>query len=427
MFKIKNCLRNITFILLVLCSISLSAQEKLVFAVTLIRHGDRTPVHGIVSDPYKWTNGLGELTPHGMNQEYLLGTKLRKRYITQYKLLPPKYLNNSVYVRSTDFNRTIMSAESFLAAFYPLGTGPMMHNNKPALPAAQQPIPLRTLPKDQDYLLLAKDNYIKQFNKMGDKYVFTTSDWKEKNSKYSGDFERWSKIFGEQINNLRDLVPIGDNLNVRMLNDVPMPKGVSEKEAKEIIKIARWAQAQAFRPRRISCFIAKVFLDELGVNLQKAVDNKQTYKYILYSAHDSTVMPVISAIGVPLDSTPPYASNISFELFKTDENYYVNVRYNGKDIKLPDINDAQKCSFEEFKKIILPRRSVIQEQIKTYKTSNPETQNIQEDNTRKRSAIYPVKRSRQKSQIYDLNNNQTDIKGSVYIDDTPKPAVDLNQ
>ena len=352
MYKISNSFRILTFILFSLCSISLSAQEKLVFAVTLIRHGDRTPVHAIASDPHNWKIGLGELTPHGMNQEYQLGTKLRNRYINQYKLLSTKYINNSMYARSTDFNRTIMSGESFLAALYPLGTGPKLHDNTPALPDAQQVIPIRTLPKVQDYLLLAKDNYIEQFKKMGEKYVFTTAVWKEKNSKYSGEFDKWSNLFGEKINNLRDIVPIGDNLNVRMLNDIPLPKGVSKAEAKKIIKIAMWAQAQAFRPRIISSFIARIFLNTLKTNLQQAVENKQPYKYILYSAHDSTVMPVISAIGAPLDATPPYASNLSFELFKTNDNYFVNVRYNGKDIKLPGINNAQKCSLEEFYNII---------------------------------------------------------------------------
>jgi hypothetical protein len=352
MHKFKNGLRDITVTLLLLCSIPLPAQEKLIFAVTLIRHGDRTPFHAIKSDPYNWNIGLSELTPHGMNQEYLLGTRLRNRYVNQYKLLPPKYVNNIMYLRSTDYNRTIMSATSLLAGFYPLGLGPTLHNNNPALPAAQQPIPIRTLPKSQDYLLLGKDTRIKQFKTMREKYVFTKNCWEKKNLKYSSYFDRWSKIFGEKINNLIDLTLIGDNLEVRMLNDVPMPKGISEAEAKEVIGIAMWTQAQPFKSRQISYLVGGKFLHELSTNLQKAIDNKQPYKYILYSAHDCTIMPVISVIGLPLDAVPPFASNISFELFKTDDNYFVNVRYNGKDLKLPGVNNAQKCSFEKFTKII---------------------------------------------------------------------------
>ena len=50
-------------------SLNVPAEEKLIFAVTLIRHGDRTPTDDIKSDPYNWEIGKGELTALGMNQQ----------------------------------------------------------------------------------------------------------------------------------------------------------------------------------------------------------------------------------------------------------------------------------------------------------------------------------------------------------------------
>jgi hypothetical protein len=61
----------------------------------------------------------GQLTPTGMRQHYLNGQVFRKRYIDEYKLLSPTYNPEEVYVRATDVNRTIMSAQSQLLGWYP--------------------------------------------------------------------------------------------------------------------------------------------------------------------------------------------------------------------------------------------------------------------------------------------------------------------
>ena len=44
------------------------AQGKLIFAIDIVRHGDRTPI--IVSPEMEkvWPQGVGQLTPTGMRQ-----------------------------------------------------------------------------------------------------------------------------------------------------------------------------------------------------------------------------------------------------------------------------------------------------------------------------------------------------------------------
>ena len=331
--------------------LNLTAEEKLIFAVTLIRHGDRTPTHDIGSDPYNWDIGKGELTALGMNQQNELGSELRKRYIDKFKLLSPKYANNDIYARSTDFNRTIQSAESFLSGLYPLGLGPVLANGTPALPAAYQPIPIRTLPVPMDNLLLAHDAQIDKFNKMCEKYVYSSDEWKVEESKYLGKFKSWSNILGSNIQSIKDLFNIGDNLNVRERNGVPFPKGLSDEDAKTIIYLSDWLQAQQFKPKQIGNFFGNEFLVKLREDMQKAINNTQQYKYILYSGHDSSILPVMSALGVPLDLNPPYASHIDFELYRDDNSYYVQVLFNGNSVVLSG-EDMSKCSFENFIKVV---------------------------------------------------------------------------
>ncbi|MFO0319717.1 MAG: histidine phosphatase family protein, partial [Neisseriaceae bacterium] len=92
------------FILISLSSFLAYADRTLIFAIDIIRHGDRTPTTEIPKDPYSWQEGLGELTANGMKQEFNLGKNLRNKYVVQYKLLPAKYNNDFIYVRSSDYN-----------------------------------------------------------------------------------------------------------------------------------------------------------------------------------------------------------------------------------------------------------------------------------------------------------------------------------
>lgn len=154
---------------LVLISLCVSknniALEKLIFTIDFFRHGDRTPIVLLSKKPYREMMGSGELTPFGMQKMYRLGTKFHKIYIDDYHLLPSHYRNEVIHVYSTDFNRTLMSAQSFLLGLYPLGTGPYL-NRKPALPRAYQPIPIHVIPEYQviseQELLMKISNYFLQ-------------------------------------------------------------------------------------------------------------------------------------------------------------------------------------------------------------------------------------------------------------------------
>ncbi|XP_022094023.1 lysosomal acid phosphatase-like, partial [Acanthaster planci] len=116
----------------------------------LYRHGDRTPINIYPSDPHRadtWPEGLGQLTTLGMEMHYKLGQWLRNRYIDS-EFLNATYNRDSVHVRSTDSDRTLMSAESDLAGFYPPQGSQIW---KPGFD--WMPIPVHTIPLDEDYLL----------------------------------------------------------------------------------------------------------------------------------------------------------------------------------------------------------------------------------------------------------------------------------
>lgn len=84
----------------------------------IFRHGDRSPMQIFPTDSNqldKWPDGLGQLTRKGIREHFQLGSWLRRRY---NDFLGRQMNNSLIYVRSTDVDRTLMSAESNLAGLF---------------------------------------------------------------------------------------------------------------------------------------------------------------------------------------------------------------------------------------------------------------------------------------------------------------------
>ncbi|MDR3492839.1 MAG: histidine phosphatase family protein [Gammaproteobacteria bacterium] len=338
---------NILFILLILTTTTAIAQDNLIFAIDVIRHGDRTPIKNIPK-AHQWTTGSGQLTATGMQQEYKLGSKLRKIYVDQYHLLPAHYETKTLYVRSTDADRTLMSAQSFLMGLYPLGTGPYLPDSTDAaLPSAAQPIPIHTIKEENDSLLIPKTDKAK-FKNLLKQYVFSTAEWKTKNEELKPHYDKWSQATGINITDLYQLKSLSDTLYIDQLYHYPLPVGLSDEDAQTIINAGRWVFVTTFKSPEIGRITGNELLKVIAKNLRKASQQKTSLKYILFSAHDSTLLSQLSALGVPASTTPPYASDLNFSLFDTgNQHYIVKIKYNDQDVLIPGC-DNKTCTLEQF-------------------------------------------------------------------------------
>ncbi|MDR3478544.1 MAG: histidine phosphatase family protein [Gammaproteobacteria bacterium] len=326
------------------------ADDKLVFAIDIIRHGDRTPIVELPNASYTWQQGLGRLTEEGMQQEYNLGVKMRAKYVDLYHLLPARYADEAMYVRSTNVDRTLMSAQSLLYGLYPLGVGAA------TLPSAFQPIPIHTIKKEEEILLIP-DQDEKKFDALLHRYVYSQPEWKKKTSELHDKFRYWTELTGLKIGSLRDLVLLGDNLFVREHYQVALPAGITEEDAQDIISTSKWAFSQLFYPREVGEATAGALLTEIKQHLKEATDAKNKLKYVLYSAHDSTIMMVMSALAVPVAEWPHYASDLNFELFETPTNqYYVKISLNDEPVVVPACH-ADTCSLAQFMQLVKSIRS----------------------------------------------------------------------
>ncbi|EGT51910.1 hypothetical protein CAEBREN_32295 [Caenorhabditis brenneri] len=128
----------------------------------LWRHGDRSPTKTFPTDPFQedaWTfggGGWGQLSPTGMKQHFKLGSMLRDQYVKQYNFLPNKYNSKQIYVRSTDVNRTIISAMSNLLGQYGQNDGSSVvdvdYPKVDGWPTGYVPIAVHTVDDDTDHL-----------------------------------------------------------------------------------------------------------------------------------------------------------------------------------------------------------------------------------------------------------------------------------
>ena len=329
-----------------------SAHGKLIFAVDLIRHGDRTPLMEIPTVSYTWKEGLEQLTQKGIDQEFTLGAKLKDRYLTQSHLLPENYLPGTLYARSTGLDRTIMSANSALTGLY-FGTGPLSIVGCPV-------IPTHNCSRVQEDLLFPDNNVAFNFNindisqdtriPLFQTIILPLPEWQAKEQSLKGNFEHWSQATGTPITHLYDLKNLGDTLFVYQLNKIPKPPLLSKEDVTTIINAGLWANCTIFQNKTIGQVAAANLIQDITTSFQTAVANpNQALRYRLYCAHDTTFLVALTALGAatPLTDIPPYASDLNIELFDEGSGRYsVQVVLNDQPVILT-CSGKNSCTLEQ--------------------------------------------------------------------------------
>ncbi|CAH2035474.1 unnamed protein product, partial [Iphiclides podalirius] len=275
-----------------------------------IRHGDRTPVDPYPTDPWRneslWPVRFGELTNIGKRQHYELGKWLRKRYSN---LLSNEFDPKEVYVRSTDVDRTLMSAQANLAGMFP-----PMGKTVWDTDLLWQPIPVHTKPEKDDEVIAMKKKCI-AYNYEKERY-FHSKAYKDRLSKYQNLMNYIAAYTGKKIKDYQDLEDIYNNLFIEDLYNFTLPN---------------WTHS--------------VFPDKLK-------------EPSCYSGHDFTIGNILSAMGFFDGNCPPYTATIFLELIYDNSTaaYYVRFLYrNSTEIVEPNIlfipYCGKSCPIERFIKL----------------------------------------------------------------------------
>jgi len=329
---------------------------KLVHLV--FRHGDRTPIKPYPTDPYKnrsnWPVGFGQLTKRGKERHFNLGRWIRNRYDG---FLGADYDENEIYVRSTDVDRTLMSAQSNLAGLYP--PNPDQRWN-PDLD--WQPIPVHTVPQSEDSLLSshAECPRFEQLQEEIENGEYMKNIYDENKDL----FDYISKNAGENISDIVHLDYIYDTLLIEDLNNMTLPEWT-----KSVFPGGK------FEELRDLSFTIDTFTHELkrlkgGPFVNELIDHFHQVqngsldpperKLFMYSGHDTTVAPILHTLGVFDIKAPPYASMIIIELFDRS-GLYVRVSYRNTSDQPPTVLSIPGCdplcpldNFEDLTESIRP-------------------------------------------------------------------------
>ncbi|XGW09332.1 hypothetical protein V3C99_011547 [Haemonchus contortus] len=140
----------------------LDGDMELLLIQVIWRHGDRSPTKTWPTDPFQegnWTfggGGFGQLSPIGMGQHMRLGEFLRKTYVDKLNFLNSRYSSKEIYIRSTDKNRTLISAMSNMLGMYGQeNNGAVVGEDYPSdegWPKGFVPIAVHTVDDDTDYI-----------------------------------------------------------------------------------------------------------------------------------------------------------------------------------------------------------------------------------------------------------------------------------
>uniref|UniRef100_A0A8D8F7M6 acid phosphatase n=1 Tax=Culex pipiens TaxID=7175 RepID=A0A8D8F7M6_CULPI len=334
------------------------SEDKLIFAHVLYRHGDRTPIDPYPNDPWKdpahWTAGWGQLTNDGKHRHLELGRWLRKRYGS---LLGATYTNNEIYVRSTDVDRTLMSAESNLAGLYP-PVGPDQWDA-----AIQwQPIPVHTVPEELDEVLAAKKP-CSAFDLELKKYKHT-DEFQAYNKSLEPLYEYVTAHSGRAVDSLTSAQNIYSCLHIEELNNFTLPAWTAKVYPEPLRSIS----AKSFATKTNTPLMARLkagplvkeILERFRTKLHRKL--KPDRSVWVYSAHDTTVANLLNTLRVFDLHNPPFAACVLLELRQPSGGAepYVSVYYKNSSAEptlLTVPNCGQRCPLSQTFKVyqdILP-------------------------------------------------------------------------
>ncbi|VDK86328.1 unnamed protein product [Litomosoides sigmodontis] len=315
------------------------AVDELIFIQIIWRHGDRAPIFAYPTDIHQeeaWPYGWGELTELGMRQQFALGRLLRQRYIEEnHNFLSHNYKPKELYIRSTDVNRTLISAMANLAGMYPAGTPGKDYPSSKHWPSHWTPIPIHTVENEEDFVgnvfcrcprvdqLIALIRCSKYYRELADE-----------NKEF---FDYVSEKSGMRVN-LDNVETINDIHYVEKSHNMSQPSWLTDDVSKKLrnlsvitskfiygISVPRISELTKLRGGSL----LKLLLENINRKKHCLLNPEDSSclwilqrKYFALSAHDTTVAALLATLAdekILEQGLPQYTASVAIELWnKTD-------------------------------------------------------------------------------------------------------------
>ncbi|KAF7266416.1 venom acid phosphatase Acph-1-like [Rhynchophorus ferrugineus] len=291
----------------------------------LFRHGNRNPDQGSLypSNPYydegNYTEGYGQLTNEGKVTEYAIGTALRSRYDS---FLTKTWNINYLDVRSTNTNRTKMSALLMLAGLYPARTTQIWSS-------------LLWLPIPYNYVS-SGDKEMMWFGTCSQLYTLVSELYSS--SDMTTYLKRYKALFAILMAYTDlDTVTVSNAFNYYFGFAVQEELGFTLEDWVSIIypEPIHAAAVDYYyfitNTTALRTISAGYLLRKIIEDSQSKVDGSispETRKMFIYSGHEMNVAAMLLSLGVKkLTDIPAYGSYVLFELHEIDGVYGFKIYY----------------------------------------------------------------------------------------------------
>jgi hypothetical protein len=294
---------------------------------------------------------LGQLTERGAQQHRDLGRSFRSIYVQKLGFLSPTHAKwNEMYVRSTDIERTLLSAYNFLQGLYP----------------ATDPHAVQVFTMDNDLdngwpntvLCPALQRVQYQIQNATN---FTT--FYEQNLAPLA--ARWGSAWGLSLT-LDDMRTLNDILRSRVCHGLPLLPGVELPDAQKLFLGTRVLDNMVSQPFLARKFGSGSFLADLFAALVSKA------RFSLFSAHDDTCRSLLFALYAGETDVSGLlvrilcyfcsvsqllsldASHVTLELWREDSsgNQFVALQYNGQALQMLSPCSDLFCRLQDFTALV---------------------------------------------------------------------------
>ncbi|CDW55276.1 Lysosomal acid phosphatase [Trichuris trichiura] len=261
----------------------------------------------------------------GIQEHYKLGKFIRKRYAN---FLPAAYNAKTVHVRSTDYNRTIMSALANLAGLFPLQSYQRWSEN-----VTWQPIPVHSFPGEDDHCVNRRAQILHMDARCPRAEALQRATFESKEVvdivKQNEDFFAFLRNeTGLPLTSLNDIRFIFDPLNCARIHKHLTPYWLSDDVFRKVcdlfaLSTAYWYKGDEQKRLRGGSLLKDILMRMLSVSNNRT---DSAFKIYAYSGHDATLVALLENLGIYNTLlVPAYASVIIFELREISARYFVRV------------------------------------------------------------------------------------------------------
>ncbi|XP_029189069.2 lysophosphatidic acid phosphatase type 6-like [Acropora millepora] len=284
---------------------------------------------------------VGHLTKVGQQQTYNLGKDCAKNYVEKLKFLQKTYSPQEIFVRTTNFQRTIDSARCMVAGMFGKENlkGLTIHTEN-----------------EENEILYPNSDYCKNL-KNWTKYSLSHDGLKKLDGFQNRQEEIYRTLainYHEKPNvavHLRDIVVTMRAHNMKVPKAINQVFNVIEEQALQLFLTMQCGTSHLSGKEVLSLAVG-LFLEHIVENCEKKINNKNSYKLMLFSSHDTTLVLLLLALGIFNNRWPDFAADVAFELYRDkDDVYFVRVLHMGEEKIIPGCG-SPFCPLDKFKALV---------------------------------------------------------------------------